>query len=394
MQNPTVNPSVSVLEVQACISSVSFPTSMDGLRETLRWNAEYGRPALDMDILLRYDPDKGSEWTGPRWLTTGDVMFFYHTKSAKDHINRLVRELRATRPGVGDSLGRLLALLGYVTKEELVNALHHALELAARYSGTIFACARVGGTSELVEDISRHSHFKSRVAVPLAQVHVFESPLPPGVVEQCVRIQRAGAVTIIGRREFDEIRSQLAAANQIPEFLSQVQFTDRGFQQVNQSNWPSISCAAGSRFRLESQIRSYLLDFLLNEVKDANTPLLLECTCLRDGCKTGTVDYFVQVHGRWIPVEAKLNVLSEMDIESQIERYIHIDSFSPTIGSTRRTMTTDPDSSVCLVVDQFGVYVTVNGSFEHCQPGRPVWLREQMSHQTAHEIRQRMQTLM
>jgi hypothetical protein len=83
MQTSTRNRPIPHLDIQACITSVSFPTTLDGLREMLQSNVDYGRPALDMDGLPRFDPNKGALWTAPRWLLAGDLMFLYHTKSAK-----------------------------------------------------------------------------------------------------------------------------------------------------------------------------------------------------------------------------------------------------------------------------------------------------------------------
>ncbi len=86
MQTSTTNAPIPHLDVQACITSVAFPTTMDGLREMLQSHANNGLPALDMDVLLQFDPNKGDLWTAPRWLLAGDLMFLYHTKSAKVRI--------------------------------------------------------------------------------------------------------------------------------------------------------------------------------------------------------------------------------------------------------------------------------------------------------------------
>ena len=136
-------------------------------------------------------------------------------------------------------------------------------------------------------------------------------------------------------QDFDGLKCQLSERNPLPEFLKRARIGGESFRDVTQENWPSISCSPEARFVNEAQLRAYLLDFLLEELKDPRTPLLRECRSFRGGAETGIADYFVRVDGRWIPVEAKLSVLasSETRLLEQVNRYVAIDSFSPTVGA-------------------------------------------------------------
>ena len=116
---------------------------------------------------------------------------------------------------------------------------------------------------------------------------------------------------------------------------------------------------------------------MLEELKDPRTPLLRECRCFRRGADTGLADYFVKVGGEWIPVEAKLSVLasSETKLLEQVNRYVAIDSFSPTVGTRVGESFAASSSPLCLVADQAGIYTISNGVFQGCAFGEPAWSR-------------------
>jgi hypothetical protein len=180
--------------------------------------------------------------------------------------------------------------------------------------------------------------------------------------------------------------------NTLPPFLRDARGGEAGFRNVNTSNWPTISCAQHVRFIHETQIRAYLLDYLLAEVKDPGTPLLEECQCFRDGRATGFADYFIKLHGQWVPVEAKLNMLAEKDILRQVAKYMHIDAFRPTKGARRDEIVTIRRAPLCLIADQLGIYLVSGQQFVDCTPGAPLWKREHLGHESVRPIRQRLQS--
>ena len=71
-----VQPDVSF--VKSCIAHVGFPDSLAGLKSLFD-----GSDDTDMEKLLwPPEQDHNPGWTAPRWLTQGDIIFFYHTKKA------------------------------------------------------------------------------------------------------------------------------------------------------------------------------------------------------------------------------------------------------------------------------------------------------------------------
>ncbi len=185
----------------------------------------------------------------------------------------------------------------------------------------------------------------------------------------------------------------LAAHNPLPAFLQDAVPGAVGFRDVTRENWPAVSTRPNRVFLDEGQLRAYLLDYLLAEVKDPRTAMMEECECFRDGVPTGVADYFIRVHGQWLPVEAKLNVHAERDLAGQVRKYVHVDTFRPRRGPARGRMFTTERSRTCLVADQAGVYILVDGAYVGCSADRPVWPRAALNHATGALIRARLAAL-
>jgi hypothetical protein len=276
------------------------------------------------------------------------------------------------------------ALQSYGPRSDLTRLLERAAEHANYYAGAIFGCAEISGATEYSQ--SELYHFGSRFFAPLGRFHLFQHPLPSETFADYVKIGQNTTTPLYGQ-QFDRIKILLAEQNRLPNFLRMARFGTLSFRTINQDNWLSISCTSNTRFIHEAQIRSYLLDYLLSEVKDPGTPLLEECQCYRDGDKTGIADYFIKVHGRWLPVEAKLNILTERELLAQVAKYTEIDAFVPTQGTQRTQQFSVDRHALCIVVDQSGIYVTKGGEFFRCQPALPIWQREALGHSSGLQIR-------
>lgn len=358
--------------VQACITSVGFPATLEAVESMVQKNLYRAGWLTDMDVLLDFHPDAGTAWTAPKWLTQGDLLFFYHTKTAKNRAAALYHQ----------------AVQQHGQRHPLTRLLQRSTETANRLAGTLFGCAEVAGPTEYSS--SDLYHFGSRFFAPLARLYTFESPLPLDRLTDYVKIGQATITPLYGR-QFDGIQAWLAAHNQLPDFLGNAHFGEISFRTINQDNWPAIACAPQTRFIHEAQLRAYFLDYLLAEVKDAGTPVLEECQCYRRGEKTGLADYFICIHGQWIPIEAKLNILTEKNILPQVGKYVGIDAFEPTQGPRRGKRKETRASTLCLIVDHFGIYAVSAGQFFKCRTGSPIWRRDALTHATVSEIRNWLQ---
>ena len=81
--------------VQSCITSVSFPETLANVLHMVEGNQDMPDWATDMDTLLHFDPTIGYSWTAPKWITQGDLLFFYHTKNARQRTMRLLNQARS-----------------------------------------------------------------------------------------------------------------------------------------------------------------------------------------------------------------------------------------------------------------------------------------------------------
>ncbi|CAN5894360.1 hypothetical protein BH18ACT11_BH18ACT11_14130 [soil metagenome] len=384
--------------VQAAISVIGFPATREELEGFLEVDEKSGKVlggATDLDLVLDFERHEYVTWTAPRWMTQGDLLLFYHTKNARQKVNTLLAEAEGrlrelSRRGRWRIWGR-----GERERHrlvELVALLKGAAASSDKYSGTIFACAEISAPPGYEgQEVERH--FAGRSFAPLGRVQVFDNPLPADQFVEFVKIGQGTANTPLYERQFEGIKRQLSEHNALPTLLGDVRIGGTSFREVDKDSWPAISCSPSTRFINEEQLRSYLLDFLLEEIKDERTPLLRECKCVRGGKKTGFADYFIKVGGTWVPVEAKLNVLStpEQKLLDQVAKYLCIDTFSPTVGTQVGKTYGASGTSLCLIGDQAGIYTVSHGEFVGCSPGDPLWHRGALDHGIVPEIRAKVE---
>ena len=319
----------------------------------------------DLDILLHFPSSHIVTWIAPKWLTADDLLFFYHTKSARGLIKNVLAEALTMR------LQSRTTATPYNTEEieMLTTILERVDKLSQIWTGKIFAVGEVSGRPQRALD--ENKHFKGTIYAPLASIVVFERPVSSDEFKPFLKIGQ-NTITPVYGNQFSELKKLLSKQNKIPTILESAVPGDLSFRDVNKNNWIDISCRAEARFINEAQLRAYLLDYLLHEIKDSRSPIYAECNCYRNNERTGIADYFIRLNNKWIPVEAKLNVLAEQDLRSQLVKYTHLDSFYPTLGSSIGDSYPVDDESRCLVFDQSGIYLTYDGEFENCSIDKPL----------------------
>ncbi len=88
----------SIKYIQSCITSVSFPETIDDVLNMVKGNEHIAKWSTDLDVLLNVSSGNTIFWTAPKWLTEGDVMFFYHTKRAKVRTAKVLAEAQQEFP--------------------------------------------------------------------------------------------------------------------------------------------------------------------------------------------------------------------------------------------------------------------------------------------------------
>lgn len=371
--------------VQACIVSVGFPETMAGLLANVG-ESEDGYGYTDMELLLgTAGPEQqGGTWTAPRWVTEGDILFFYHTKRAAHHVERLARANLDPPGGEWDTVSDRTGML---------SLLYDQLDIAERFCGTVFACARMVGppafdAAALASKSERH--FKSNIFAPIADVFPFEHPLADLEFNRHVTISRGGTITPLHGAAFLGLKDALAQRNRLPAYLADARPGGVSFRDLGPDNWVEIACGAAARFIDESQLRAYLLDYLLAELKDRGTRVYQECRCTRWGRGARLADYLVRLAGHWLPVEAKLNVRAERDLIGQVKHYLGTEVFVPTRGAGAGTAQNASRAAMCLVADAEGLYLVSAEGFVGCDPFEPWWPRTAITGRSLHQIRERL----
>lgn len=354
--------------VQSCVTSIGFPDDFDDLELMIEKNEGYslGRQLTDLEVILNFgslDLDF-AEWTAARWMNEGDVLFFYHTNRGHKKIRRLLKGLR--RAGS----------LQQPWYDLTIETLERNLELSTRVESCIFACAPVQGSATYYAK-EAEEHFMSRTFVPFSRVHVFENPLHTSDFGLHFKIGQ-NTVTPLYKRNFSAIRDLLKRDNEIPDFLESAEVSELAFQNISKENWRQVVASPQTRFLNEELVREYFIDYLLDEIKDPRTPILEECVTWRDGQITGRADYFVMIGGRWIPIEAKLNVLTESDLLGQLGKYIRVDKFVPTIRKRQGEEFLPEKHATCVAIDQSGIFLTHDQRFVDCDFQRPWLARERV----------------
>lgn len=374
------NKAASVRWVRACITNVSFPQTEGALRAMLEKNeGKLGRRITDLESLLEFRRGTDDAWTAPRYMQEGDILLFYHGASADDRIAALRRR-------VGDA------------DRELAQVLSRSARHAADYAGKIFGCAEVVGPAIYERPANPDAHFKGRSYAPFTDVVLFGQPLSAERFPPSLTIKRGVALTPVEGQTFNMLKARLAEDNRLPAFLESARPGGSDFANFTPERWRQVSCAEDRRFSNETEVRSYLIDYLLDEIKDADTPRLEECECFRrDGApRSGVADYFIQLGGRWLPVEAKLNIYAERDILDQVQRYVNLAYFY----RPRRQRQDVPRQQHCLVVDQAGLYLCAGNAFvgedgqlSSTLPDEPLIARTDLAHLSGGAVRERLLAL-
>lgn len=363
--------------VQACITAVSFPDTPEELANRVVANRDVPGALTDIDCLELFHPDDRIGWTAPRWMTQGDILFFYHTASARTNIARLQRHL--------DTLGRV--------PPSFRRALERAHAQAKAYSRSIFACAQVAGRPYWGGSPADDRHFRSTIFAPLRRVQVFRTPLPSSAFSRVLTLSTGGTLTAVHGRSLTKLKQLLRRQNSLPRFLQESRPSLHGFRGVTSTTWPRVA-ASTAAFIDESQVRAYLIDYLLEDVKDRGTAVFEECRCSYRGKGTGRADYFLRVHDRWIPAEAKLSIQSERDLLGQLRKYVRIDGFFPGRVDPAAAPVAAAPCGLALIVDSDGVYLVNKGKYVGRGPGHPTWPRRTLSHRTGAQIRAKIAHLL
>ena len=184
-------------QVQAIILNLAFPMSLD---EILNIKKHKETQAVEDIIINAEKMNVGEEylmfsWTVPKWIKPGDIVFFMHTKTSKNTINRLKNELKLSNNRYSNEE------VDMIRKE-----LSHGMDIYKKYGGRIFAVGRVG-KNPVYERVSEfESHWKSRIYAYVDDCYVFENPLPLSEFSSFIKLSCGGSITPVFGGEYNRLK--------------------------------------------------------------------------------------------------------------------------------------------------------------------------------------------
>ena len=339
-------------DVQSYIANISFPTSLD---ELYGYGGRYNVEQI-LGVLGDADWERGAfcendGWTAPRWAKQGDIVFFFHSKTANARISHLVTELTSK-------------------KEEfcandywyMMNSLNRAKMLWRAYGGKIFAIGRVSGAPYVEKDyVEEDRHWKSNIYAAIDSIFVLEKPINISEFNEKIMVSRQGSITPVFGEAFDYLKSLIVKKNKyVREFFLDSVSQPIPLAKVTAENWLSVTNPYRRSFILEAQLRAYYVDYLLPLLGDRKK-VYRECRCWKKGSSPTWVDNVIHWDSKYFPVEVKLNIDLEKDLAGQLEQYIDVDTVDL---SKDKTINGSEMLSSVMVIDTEGIYVYEDGALD------------------------------
>lgn len=321
------------MNVQAFIDNISFPITLEELERFADW--------FNVEEILNVDE---TEWTAPKWAVEGDIVFFFHAKTAIQKITMLETKLKCAKTEYSEE-----------DYQWLWKSLQRARELYKSYGGKIFAIGRVSGRTEYdSREGDEDLHWASRFYAPIDRILVLQQPIDISEFSDFLLVSTRGAITPVVGSDFDRLKKIICARNEIPDYLKKSRAIPLPLQKINSENWLDVTQEYRRLFALEIQFRRFYVDYFLKVLGQQKT-FYAECECYQQGRRTGIADNAMKIGGKWCFVEVKLNVHAEPHLHDQLKKYCHAERVILQKGE--RTLTQEKVwQNTMLVIDTTAFY--------------------------------------
>lgn len=308
------------MNVQAFIDNISFPKSLEELDLFI--------DEFNVEQILTVSE---TEWTAPKWAVKGDIVFFYHAKTAIQWISKLETKIKEQRNRTEDNI--FPNLFGEASMEESfqkgcdarLDALQRGRKLYQKYGGKIFAIGRVSGRSIYdSQEGDEILHWASRFYAPIDKIYVLQNPIDISEFSDFIFVSRQSAITPVVGNDFERLKDLIASRNEIPEYLQESAAIPIPLQKINAENWLEVTKHYRRLFQLEIQFRRFYVDYFLKALGDQKK-FYAECQCYKNGKRTGFADNAIKIGGKWCFVEVKLNVNTEQHLSTQLQKYSQVE---------------------------------------------------------------------
>ena len=323
--------------VEAFINNISVPKSLEEM-STLFMD---GNDAQNLVIDTMYSGR--TSWSVPRWAKRGDIVLFMHAKTANSTLTRLRTEVRT------------LLNPNSTKAKKFEQAIADQLSFHKEYGGKIYAIGRVNGRPER-DDLGPLHHSHSKLFCDIDNLFLLGTPIDISEFNSYIKINRLGGITPVYGKPYEKLKEAISRKNTVPEYFSNSFSTPFPHNLVNRDNWMQLGIEYRNAFTLEIQFRQCYVDYLLQELGDQKT-IYMECSCYKGSNPVTFVDNVIRINRRFLPVEVKLNIKMEANLEDQCEQYCMLDRLILNKKSGREAKMHEVVSDKVLVIDTFGVYI-------------------------------------
>lgn len=340
--------------VQAYISNISFPTSLDEVYSFAHlfnmemilgcdfYNLLDDENFMDFENVEKYESRK-NEWTAPKWCKGGDIVLFMHSKTANARISAMKTELLLNKSSYSND--------GFWT---IMNALIRAKKIYEMYGGKIFAIGRINGTPIYNPADTEQQHWKSKIYAPIDSIFLLEKPIDISEFNTEIMVSRQSSITPVFGEQFAFLKKLILKKNPIvEEYFMESVAEPVPLTRINDENWLNVVNKYRRSFFLEIQFRSFYVDRFLKYLGDTKT-IFRECACLKSGVPTSYVDNVIKFGGIYLPVEVKLSVDAERDIIAQLGKYCNLDEL---VLTKEKTIHAGLYDNNVLVIDTERLYM-------------------------------------
>jgi len=320
--------------INAHINNISFPKTIEQLEDFI-----YKHGCYNVEDVLNEADEGYTVWTVPRSSVVGDVVIYFHAKTAIQWIRKLETVTKTLDPKMHD-------------KNLLVEWLQRARALYSLYGGKIFAIGRVSSRPEREEEENVY-HWTGRIYADIKDLYLLENPIDISEFNSFILVSRQSAITPLPSREFEELKSIIKAKNpSVPDWFTNSKIGDYNLSSINPNNFLDITKSYRKRFPLEINFRSYYVDYFLKSL--SGKKVYRECQCHSVQTPLARVDNVFEFDGKKILLEVKLNIALKDDLISQLKQYICADYIC--LSHETNECITDFEKEFMFVIDVYSVY--------------------------------------
>jgi hypothetical protein len=217
-----------------------------------------------------------------------------------------------------------------------------------KYAGTIFA---IGIADGHFRTGSPHygQHWHGRNYCDYKDVCILPNPLEFEEFKDVINIQQR-TITPLTAAKFEYLVSRITETNPSVSFLSRKIHRDVDLNVLSKSTgWRGVAKSGPLPFIFEDQVREYLLDGFIKELAGRRGRISVEAHSKHMQHGEGFMDYVISIEEKHIPFEAKLQVIPDSVLVSQLEKYC---SARVSIGG-RSVIATD----FCFVADSDNLWI-------------------------------------